>query len=439
MPPKGRNLLLLFGSLLFYAIGVWDAPQNLLLLALTVAVNWLLGVAAGTFSRARKLWLWIGVIFNFSILFLYKYAGLIDSTYGTGIVSALRLVFPLGISFNSFRAVAYLSDVSAGKCCAEYSLSDFAAWFIMFPSVTAGPITEYSAMRKELKFRKLSLDGFLAGFRDFAVGLGFKALLANQLGAMWTNVSAIGWDSVSAGLAWLAIAAYSLYIYFDFAGYSLMAIGVGRMLGFTLPENFRAPYMSKSMTEFWRRWHITLGTWFKKHIYIPLGGSRAGTVRTFLNMFAVWLFTGIWHGSTLNFLIWGLFLFVVIVIEKLFLKKYLDRIPVIGHLYMILLIPLSWTLFAFTDLSALAAFLCRLFPFLPQGETFPVAGDWLKYLMKYWYYLLPGLICCTSLPDLIRKKLRGTIIGDFIITAIFAFSVWMITKTDADPFMYGNF
>ncbi|MBP5173604.1 MAG: MBOAT family protein [Clostridia bacterium] len=439
MPPKGRNLLLLFGSLLFYAMGVWDAPQNLILLAITVAVNWLLGICVGRFSRRRKFWMWTGVIFNFTILFFYKYAGLFDSVAGTGLVGSLRLVFPLGISFNSFRAVAYLADVSAGKCCAEYSLADFSAWFIMFPSVTAGPITEYSAMRTELKSRECTLDGFLSGFRDFTVGLGFKTLLANQLGAMWKNVSAIGWDSVSAGLAWMAIAAYSLYIYFDFAGYSLMAIGVGRMLGFTLPDNFRAPYMSKSMTEFWRRWHITLGTWFKKHIYIPLGGSRAGTARTFVNMFAVWLFTGIWHGSTLNFLLWGLFLFAVISIEKLFLKKILDRIPVIGHIYMILLIPLSWTLFAFTDLGELAQFFCRLFPFIPQGETYPIWLDWFEYLGRYWYYLIPGLLLCTSLPDIVRKKLKGTIVGDFIIAAIFALSVWMITKTDSDPFMYGNF
>ncbi|MCQ2426836.1 MAG: MBOAT family protein [Clostridia bacterium] len=439
MPAGRRNIVLLAGSILFYLTGVWNAPQNLLLMVLSVIVNWLLGIAIERFCLQRKIWLCAGIIFNFGILFLYKYAGLYDSLTDGSLVSSLKLVFPLGISFNSFRAVAYLADVSHAKCFAEDSLTDFAAWYMMFPTVTAGPITEYSVMRKELHGRTVDVDSFIKGFRDFVFGLGFKALLAGQLGAMWSGVCAIGWDSVSSALAWLAIIAYSLYIYFDFAGYSLMAIGIGRMLGFTLPENFRTPYMSKSMTEFWRRWHITLGTWFRKHIYIPLGGNRVGRVRLIFNLLAVWVFTGIWHGSTLNFLLWGLFLFAVLMLEKFVIKKYLDKYSWLGHIYMALLIPLSWTLFAFTNMRELGESIVRLFPFLPQGETYPIWHDWLDYFLRYWKYLIPGLVCCTGLPFYIKKKLEGTIVWDIIIAVIFVFSVWIITKMDADPFMYGQF
>ncbi len=445
MPGRFRNALLLAGSLVFYfaASGAHRDPAALILLASSAVVNWLAGLLASEFPRSRKLWIAVSVIFNFGILFFFKYAGAAERLITGERVVFEDLIFPLGISFYSFKAVGYTADVCRGHVAAETSPVRFAAWFCMFPTVTAGPITGYGATSKELDTPDFGILRFNDGIRAFVTGLAFKVLLADRIYPLFFAVSTTGWDSVSTPLAWLSMIAYSLYIYFDFAGYSLMAIGTGRMLGFELPENFRTPYMSKSMTEFWRRWHITLGAWFKNYIYIPLGGSRRGKAVLIFSSLAVWLFTGIWHGSTLNFLIWGLFLFAVVMLEKFFIGKYLNRFPWLGHIYMAFLIPVSWTIFAFPKTADLAGCFERLFPFLPQGEIYPIYHDWLAYLGRYWYYLMPGLVFCTSLPGFIEKKLSekpaGRIVCDAVLAALFVASVWFLRKFDSDVFMYGNF
>lgn len=440
MPARFRNVVLFLGCAAFYLFGCTQDLSFAVILAVSVIANWLLGMMIEKAPRSRRIWLAVGVILNIGTLFFFKYAPAVGNLFAKEGTNVFRdLALPLGMSFYSFRAVGYLADVARAKCYAEPNPARFALWFAFFPSVTAGPITRYPAMLPQLKERKYGAPQAAEGMRTFILGLGYKVLLADRISTLWYKVTELGWPSVSSPLAWMCVIGYSLYIYFDFAGYSLMAIGVAKILGFDLPENFRYPYASKSMTEFWRRWHITLGEWFKDYIYIPLGGSRCGKWRNLFNLLCVWLFTGIWHGSTLNFVIWGLFLFTVIAVEKLFLKKYLDKIPVLGHLYMIVLIPLSWAIFASTDLSELGSLFLRLFPFLPQKDVFIIPGDWQKYLGQYWYRLLPALLLCFGLPEKIHKKYSGKLWYDVILMVILSFSLWFVSKSGGDPFMYGNF
>ena len=441
MPQRGRNHLLLFGSVGFYVLCCLDSPAAIVLLAVSTVLNWLLGMQIEQSGQTRRLWLWLGIVWNIASLFFFKYAHAVAPDFfdSLGNIGFSTVALPIGISFYSFRAVGYLADVTHARCYSEKRFDRFALWMWMFPTVLQGPITRYPAMQEELVSREHSLPKYMSGLRTFVLGLGYKALIADRLFRMWGKVLDMGWDSVSSGLAWLAAVAYALFIYFDFAGYSLMAIGVGRMLGFELPENFRAPYISKSMTEFWRRWHITLGNWFRDCIYIPLGGNRHGTLRTVLNLFAVWLFTGIWHGSTWTFVAWGMFLFAVILLEKFFLKKYLDKSRVLCHIYMAFLIVISWAIFASGDLTGLCDMFRRLFPFLPQKELWYMSGDAWNMLQGYWPYLLAGLLCCFGLPEFLHRKSEGSLFWDLVLIVIFCASVYFIYTVGADPFAYGNF
>ena len=275
------------------------------------------------------------------------------------------------------------------------------------------------------------------GLKLFVFGMALKILLANQLGGLWSDVTTIGFESLSTPLAWMAAFAYSFQLYFDFWGYSLMAIGIGRMLGFHLPENFRCPYLALSMTEFWRRWHITLGTWFREYLYFPLGGSRCSRRRMIFNLLVVWLATGLWHGAHLNFLLWGLGLFGILTVEKLWLKKYLDRWPVLGHLYMLVLIPLSWAVFSVSDLGQLGAYFGRLLPLFSHAAAYPL--DFLKYGKTYGVFLVLGLVCSTSLPAYVYRRLKGTWAGAVILAVLFWLCLFCLSKGMNDPFMYFRF
>ena len=448
IPPRLRNAAIFIGSLIFYAVGTYKTPAFLIIIAVSTVINYALGLLIDFFPRRGRLFVTLGAIWNIGSLFLFKYA---KPLFGgvAGLLSAMlraevsfdisSLVLPLGLSFFAFRAVAYLADVSSGECPAERSPLEFAVFMWMFPCMVAGPITSYRDMRDELHSRRYSADAFADGARSFIIGLALKALIANRLSACWSRVGGLGYDSISSPLAWIALISYTLYIYFDFYGYSLMAIGAGRMLGFTIPENFRNPYLSLTMSDFWRRWHITLGEWFKRYIYIPLGGSRFGTARTLLNLLAVWAFTGMWHGATLNFLLWGLLLFVIIAAEKFLYGKHLNDHPVAGHLYMAAVIPLSWTVFAITDTEKLGIFFTRLFPFLPHDDVFAVRGDFVEYGIKYGLYILIGVALITPFPKRLAAKLNKTIVGDIILTALLILSVIFLCQSAGDPFMYGNF
>ena len=275
---------------------------------------------------------------------------------------------------------------------------------------------------------------------SFTIGLGLKVLLANRLGGLWNEAGTVGYESISTPFAWLAITAFSLQIYFDFYGYSLMAKGLGRIMGFTIPENFHDPYLSLSMTEFWRRWHMTLGSWFRDYVYIPLGGSRKGKLMTFRNMLAVWALTGFWHGASWNFILWGLLMFALISVEKLGLIRILERVPALGHLYMAFAISVSWVLFAVTDLSQMAVYFTRLFPFLPQPEGMAYfAGDYLKYGRLYGLSLAAGLVFATGLPMKLYRRFKNSPAAAVVLLAVFWGCVYCMKMGMDDPFLYFRF
>lgn len=449
-PAQLKNACLFIGSLVFYLYGVWDNPIYLGLLVLSIAVNYRIGIFTGRCRTGsiRKKWLVFGILFNLSWLILFKYAAflaeninaLLELTGIGGFMPAIKLQLPVGISFYTFQAISYLADVYRRDTPYEKSFINFGMYISMFPQLIAGPIVTYSSIRRQIGGRKHHMKKVEDGLREFTIGLGFKVLLANRLAGLWNEVGSIGFESISTPLAWMGIAAFSLQIYFDFYGYSLMAKGLGRILGFQLPDNFRHPYMSLSMTEFWRKWHITLGSWFRDYVYIPLGGNRSGMLRTCRNMLIVWLMTGFWHGAGWNFILWGILLCLIISIEKLGLIRLLEKRPFLGHLYMMLIIPVSWLIFAVTDLKQICLYLQRLFPFLaPSGHFTYYAGDYLKYGKLYAVSLVMGLIFMTGFPEKLYKKYKYNLVTAAVLLVVFWASIYCIKIGLDDPFLYFRF
>lgn len=426
VPEKGRNLLLLSGSILFYTYGNWSNPAYVLLLLLSIAVNYVLGKAVGSARFfSGKGFLITGLFYNLAWLIFFKYF----SNQG----------LPVGISFYTFQMMAYLIDVYRKNIAAETSLITLGTYFCMFPQLTSGPLVSYGKLAPSLKARSILLEDIEEGLKTFVIGLGLKILLANQLGGLWKDIYAIGFESISTPLAWLGIIGFSLQIYFDFWGYSLMATGLGKLLGFSLPVNFDHPYTALSMTQFWRKWHISLGNWFKNYLYIPLGGNRCSFWKTTRNLALVWLCTGIWHGAEWNFLLWAAFLFVLIFVEKLGLGKLLTRFPVLGHLYMMIAIPLSWLLFAISDVAQLKIYFLKLFPMFGTAGEVLFAGDYLKYGKIYALSLLLGILFATRIPSGFYQKHRKNFLVIICLLAVFWYSIYCLLKGMNDPFMYFKF
>lgn len=448
-PARAKNVVLLCGSMLFYSYGNMDRPAYILLMAASIVVNYFLGRLIGDSRnvRKKKKWLRWGLFYNFFWLFLFKYLDFVLENinallHGAGLsvtIPMTGLVLPLGISFYTFQIVSYLVDVYWNRVPAEKSAVRLGTYLCMFPQLIAGPIVSYTDVSAELYKRKITLSAVEAGLRTFTIGLGMKVLLANQLGKLWNEVNAIGYESISTPLAWLGIVGFSLQIYFDFYGYSLMAIGIGKLLGFRLPDNFRHPYVALSMTDFWRRWHITLGSWFREYVYIPLGGSRNGFPRTVRNTIIVWLCTGIWHGASWNFVLWGIVLCLLILLEKAGLKQLLERFPVIGHAYMCIVIPVSWLFFAVTDLGQLEIYLRKLFPFFGKAGEVLFANDYIKYGKMYALSLVLGLVFATKMPLRIYKHFKNQWWMLLILLAIFWLSVYCMYIGMDDPFLYFRF
>jgi alginate O-acetyltransferase complex protein AlgI len=442
MPARFRNAVLFLGSLCFYA---WGDLKYLVLILISILVNFL---AVREMKRNKvysRIWLIAALLFNFGILFFFKYINfaieninvpLRALTHGTGIAS-LQLGLPLGISFYTFQAVSYVIDIYRGDCKENPNLFRFATYLVMFPKLVSGPIAAYGDMVEQLEERRYGLFKFEKGLKLFVVGLGMKVLIANRIGILWNDIQTIGFESISTPLAWLGSFGYSLQLYFDFQGYSLMAIGIGRMLGFHLPENFNHPYMSKSMTEFWRRWHMTLGAWFRNYVYIPLGGNRRGTGRLALNMLVVWLLTGLWHGASWNFVLWGLVLFLLILLEKLFFKRILDNSRVIARIYMLLAIPLTWTLFAISNLRDAGIYFGRMFGIVPGINV--NAGDFMKYLGQYKWLFIVGFFFCFPFGKRLFEKFQNSIFCTAFLFLVFWYSVYLLANGINNPFLYFQF
>lgn len=434
-PKRARNVVLFLGSVVFYG---WGEPKFLILIFISIAVNYLAGRMMekyGYSSLYKKIILVAAMLFDFGMLFFFKYINFfitnINSALGTNL-SRVSVTLPLGISFYTFQIASYVIDVYRGTIAAEHSALVLGTYLCMFPQLIAGPIVVYADVANELKSREINLAKISDGISTFVLGLGSKVLIANNVGALFTEAGKIGYDKLSMPLAWLAMLAYTLQIYFDFNGYSLMAIGLGKMLGFEFPVNFNHPYMADSITDFWRRWHITLSTWFREYVYIPLGGNRKGELRTYVNLFIVWTLTGFWHGADWNFILWGLFFFVVLAVEKKFLKNFLVGHKVFAHIYTKLLILLSWMIFAISNLKQLGLYFKALF-------SFKFDSDVVFYLRNYGIVLILGCVLSTPLLGKIYNKNKNRA-GGVILTLLILFaSVAYLADASYNPFLYFRF
>lgn len=443
-PKKGRNLFLLIVSLVFYA---WGEPKYVFLMIFSILVNYIFGRLMDKHRENKKrlkLMLVLSVVIDLGLLSVFKYTDFIitnvNAIFGSSF-DLLNIALPIGISFYTFQAMSYTIDVYRNDVRVQKNLIDFGMYITMFPQLIAGPIVRYADVQDQLAERSVTTADFSEGVMRFVVGLGKKVLLANQMGAVWSEIYALGGD-VSALMAWTGAIAYTFQIYFDFSGYSDMAIGLGRMFGFKFPENFRYPYQSVSITDFWRRWHITLSTWFKEYLYIPLGGNRRGLARQALNLLIVWSLTGFWHGAGWNFVMWGLYYFVILFIEKLFLLKALDKLPkFFRHVYALLLIIIGWVIFASDDVSVLLPYLGSMF-----GANGAIGGMDVYTLLTKAVLLIICCIASTELPKKLFLSAAGAMnekaaftLKSVLTIALLALSMILLIGDSYNPFLYFRF
>ncbi len=410
IPEKFKNIFLLIMSVLFYG---WGEYELVLLILLSSIVDFSCGLIIK--YGKRRLGLALSVIFNLSILIYFKYADFaytnfitLMSHFNVSIENASRfssVVLPLGISFYTFQTMSYTIDVYRGQVKASTNFINFATYVTLFPQLVAGPIVRYKEIESELKNRKLSVSKFSDGIQRFIIGLAKKMIIANNCGVLADGIFNMPNSDMSAGLAWLGIIAYSFQIYFDFSGYSDMAIGIGRMLGFSFPENFNFPYISKSIREFWRRWHITLSTWFRDYLYISLGGNKKGELQTYFNLFIVFVITGLWHGANWTFIIWGLIHGLFIIIERLGFDKVLLKLPkFVSHFYLLFIVSISWVFFRSDTFSEAMLYLKNMFSF-----SIPTNFEFLRFYCskETLIVLLLAIIFSTPIHQYIKPFARN--------------------------------
>ena len=437
------NTLLLIASLVFYA---WGEPVYVLLLMASIVISWIMGLAVGrTEGPLKKAVLAAAVIVDLGILGYYKYAGFLAETanrlLGREIVPVLSTALPIGISFFTFQAISYVIDVYRGETEASKKITDVALYISFFPKLTVGPIVKYKDIHQQIENREINWQSVSEGFRRFIYGLGKKVLISNVLGLCVDRIYSFEISAVDTKAAWIAAAAYMLQIYYDFSGYSDMAIGLGRMFGFRITENFDYPYLSKSITEFWRRWHITLGSWFRDYLYIPLGGNRKGPARTYLNLGIVFFMTGLWHGAGFAFILWGLYHGFFSIAERLGLKKILDRAGILSIIYTNVIVGLGWVLFragtTLTGLRMLARMVC---PGRYAGISLPA---WRYMDTKTVFMMIAGLIGMGVLqaacPEKLKEKWKGSVIEALYLVALLLLCMASIASDTYQPFIYFQF
>ena len=448
-PGRWRNGVLFAASLIFYA---WGEPVYVSLLLFSTAVDYLHGrlvwryLNQGDRKKAR-LAVASSVCINLGLLAFFKYADFLLGAVNGAFHLSLPLVgvsLPIGISFYTFQTMSYTIDVYRGQAPVQKNVIAFGAYVSMFPQLIAGPIVRYQTVAEELNVRKETAEDISTGIRRFLLGLGKKVLLANRFGLLWDGIRILPAGERTVLMSWLGIAAFGLQIYYDFSGYSDMAIGLGRMMGFHFPENFSHPYLSKSITEFWRRWHISLGTWFREYVYIPLGGNRKGPARHVVNILAVWMLTGIWHGAGWNFLAWGLYFGVLLILEKFVLLRYLERLPAwAGHFYALMFVYVGWVLFAFDGLGQGQAYLASMFGF----TGVPLADRHTWYLAyNYGVVLLAGVIGAGTWPLRLAGRVRENIsrpcwivLENLCLLLLFVVCVAYLVDAGYNPFLYFRF
>lgn len=441
VPQKGRNAVLLAASLFFYG---WGEPKFLLFMVFSIVQGYVFARLIGR-GRRKKLFLTLSLVLSFALLGYCKYADFFIENFNavTGLsLPLLKIALPIGISFYTFQIASYEIDVYRGDVAAQHNFIDFAAYVAMFPQLIAGPIVRYRDIAPQLKERTHSLEAAASGASRFAVGLGKKVLVANVLAQLISAYKASA--EQTALYAWLYTIAFTLQIYFDFSGYSDMAIGLGRIFGFSFPENFRYPYIAKSITEFWRRWHMSLGTWFRDYLYIPLGGSRCSRIRHIFNILVVWMATGFWHGAAWNFVFWGLFYAVLLMAEKFFLLPALKKGRVLPHVYVLLAVTLGFVLF---DAASLKDALHQLGTLFGAGTASGLGTEALYMLRSYGVVLALAALGATPLPAMLWKKVQEakslapvlTVAEPLCTFALLALCTAFLVDGSFNPFLYFRF
>ena len=451
VPGRWKNTVLFICSLVFYS---WGEVKLVPVMVVLILINYISGLAIEKYAdnvKLRRGFLLFSIIGSLGMLIFFKYTDFfisnINTITGAGL-PLLKLTLPLGISFYTFQTMSYSIDVYRNKVPAEHNIINFGAYVVMFPQLIAGPIVKYSDVSERLHVMKnrVTWDRLEEGIPLFIFGLAKKVLLADGISALWYDIvgtydanglvstAGVGLANASTALVWLGIIAYTFQIYFDFSGYSMMAIGMGKMLGFDFPDNFNLPYISRSITEFWRRWHMTLSGWFKEYVYIPLGGNRKGLKRQILNIFIVWCLTGFWHGANWNFILWGLYYFVLLMIEKVWLLPHLEKGKVWPHIYTMLLVIIGWGLFVGSDNGVTLSLLFQKL-FIPSGGV-----SALYFLRNYGVLLTVSVACCTPLPQKLYEKIKeNTLLRGLTLALILVVTVAYMVDATNSPFLYFRF
>ena len=445
VPRKLRNVVLLCASLFFY---YWGEQKYVLIMFLSTAIDFTHGLLVERCKergndKGARMAVASSIFFNLALLFFFKYWDFLAGSFqamGLDFMPVLGIHLPIGISFYTFQTMSYTIDVYRGDARAQRSILNFGTFVTLFPQLIAGPIIKYKDLGNQIDERSCSTEQFASGVQIFMVGLAKKLLIANNVGMLWDSYKAMAVGDLTVAGAWLGVLAFSLQLYFDFSGYSDMAVGLGRMLGFDFLPNFNYPYISQSITEFWRRWHISLGTWFKEYLYFPLGGSRVAPFRRYLNLLIVWAATGLWHGASWNFVIWGLYFGVVLVLEKWFLLDWLKKVPaLVRHIYVLFLVLVSWAIFAIGDFTQLAGYLKVMFGL---GGVPATDGAFGYYLTSYLPILCAAAVASTPLGLTLYRKLsqRGqqAVTTVLVIAGLVVCTAYLVAST-YNPFLYFRF
>lgn len=458
-PVKWRNFLLLAASLVFYA---WGEPRYILIMLFSTVFDYINGRLIEYYDmqqkqKAKKRVVMVSIVGNLGILAFFKYTDMLIVSWNqitASNLSLLKIALPIGISFYTFQTMSYTIDVYRGLVKAQRNLISFGMYVCMFPQLIAGPIVRYQTIADQIDERKENNAVWVAGMQRFILGLAKKVILANQIGRLWEEISTTQMTQLSTAGAWLGAIAYTFQIYFDFSGYSDMAIGLGKMFGFTFPENFKHPYESKSITEFWRRWHITLSTWFREYVYIPLGGNRKGLKRQIVNLLIVWFLTGLWHGASWNFVLWGLYYFVLLVIEKVFLLAKMQRWPrVLQHFYALFFIVTGWVVFAIEDFHKMGQYLLVMFGLRGSWINNTAQYRWCTYAFFLMILVAASTTICSKVWNRIRRHMireeadfvreKGLhaefILKSVISVLLLAVSLAMLVAGSFNPFLYFRF
>ncbi len=444
--PRYQNVLLVIASLIFYA---WGEPRYVLLLLFSVVMNWLFGLAIDSFKEQKKLWLVLNILANLGLLGYFKYSNLFIGTINRFLpgreLPLLSMTLPIGISFFTFQALSYTIDLYRGKFKVQKNLLHMALYMCLFPQLLSGPIVKYKDIYTELTDRTMTREKVALGFRRFLYGLGKKVIIANVLGEVVDTLYGLDPTTMGSGAAWCAAILYTLQIYYDFAGYSDMAIGTAQLFGFDYPENFNYPYISASIQEFWRRWHISLSTWFRDYLYIPLGGNRKGKYRTYLNLWIVFAVTGFWHGARWTFLGWGLYHGFFMMIERMGFNKFLKKHPIFAHLYAIIVFTVGWVFFRADSIGQSLAIIKRMF--LPWMYLQDQSGVMTLLTTKIVVTIVLAIIGCGLFQTVFSKgklavaaqKWKYSLPEAIFCTLIFLYSILLLASNTYNAFIYFKF